>query len=459
MCPVNVPSTKTVLLVRFTRMRVSSQGPTKITKATIDAAWRQRKPEHRLIVRDKDCRGLALIVNSTSMAWSYAYRPRGIDALTGRRWSNRTITLGNPASLSIDEARIEANKVKGQAAAGGDPAAERRANAEAAKGHRGNTLIRLAETYERILPRRQKLRGAGLPTAKYVADEMTQLRLALKEMKCEHTPIADLTVGDVRRLLNVTARARIRFGALVRFLDWCQDIGYIAVNPCSQIARARRPKAPQARSHYLTPTDLARIWRATERLGEPVLGDVARFLIAVPCRRGEAAQLDWSHINLATREWRQPDKLTKNRDPHRLHLHPLALEVLKVRKQATSGKGLVFPAPKSGGPVDTFSRIKLALVEAMSGDGSPPLTGWTWHDFRRSFATALGEAGIPETVADAVLNHRQSATRGGVLGVYQRASRWPEQVKAMELWGRLLAAAIEGREADANVVPMTTRNG
>jgi integrase len=85
------------------------------------------------------------------------------------------------------------------------------------------------------------------------------------------------------------------------------------------------------------------------------------------------------------------------------------------------------------------------------------LAGWTWHDFRRSFATALGEAGIPEAIADAILNHRQSATRGGVLGVYQRASRWPEQVKAMELWGRLLAAAIEGPDANVNVVPMTAR--
>ena len=51
-------------------------------------------------------------------------------------------------------------------------------------------------------------------------------------------------------------------------------------------------------------------------------------------------------------------------------------------------------------------------------------------------------------------DHRQAATRGGVLGLYQRASRWPEQVKAMEHWGRLLTAAIKGREADANVVPM-----
>jgi integrase len=87
------------------------------------------------------------------------------------------------------------------------------------------------------------------------------------------------------------------------------------------------------------------------------------------------------------------------------------------------------------------------------------LTGWTWHDFRRSFATALGETGISETVADAVLNHRQSATRGGVLGVYQRASRWPEQVKAMQLWGRLLAAAIEGRDAGAEVIPLPAAAG
>jgi integrase len=113
----------------------------------------------------------------------------------------------------------------------------------------------------------------------------------------------------------------------------------------------------------------------------------------------------------------------------------------------------VFPAPQSGRAVISFHYLK-AMVSEKSG-----VTNWAWHDMRRSFATALGEAGISEVVADAVLNHRQSATRGGVLGVYQRATRWPEQVKAMELWGRLLAAAIEGRDADANVVTMTARAG
>jgi integrase len=159
----------------------------------------------------------------------------------------------------------------------------------------------------------------------------------------------------------------------------------------------------------------SRTWpSAAERLDEPVWRDLARFLVAVPCRRGEAAQLDWSHLDVGTGEWRQPGRLTKNRDPHRLHLHPLALKVLKARKQATGGKGLVFPAPRSGAVLDTFSDIKAALTEATNGADTPAIIGWTWHDFRRSLATALGEAGIPEAVADAILNHRQSATRGGV---------------------------------------------
>jgi integrase len=67
---------------------------------------------------------------------------------------------------------------------------------------------------------------------------------------------------------------------------------------------------------------------------------------------------------------------------------------------------------------------------------------WRLHDHRRSFVTALAEAGVHEAVLDAILNHRQSATRAGVLGVYQRAQRWPEQVEAMKKWADLLACEL-----------------
>ncbi|HEX3574686.1 MAG TPA: integrase arm-type DNA-binding domain-containing protein [Rhodopila sp.] len=461
---------------------VKSEGPIKITKATVDAAWKRRAPHSRLVLRDKECRGLTLIVNPTTMAWVFAYRPRGTDPLTGRRWPNRTITLGNPGSLSPDDARVEVNRLKGEAIGGVDPAEAKKARAQAAQRRRATTLGRLLDEYKKVLPRRPKMRGAGLPSPTYVAEELAQTRMALAEMDATDKPAAELTDADVLKLVSdaegVTT-ARKRYASLSRFLDWCRDEKHIQANPCLLIARARRPKAPQARSEYLEPAALTRLWTAADALNEPVWRDLVRFLIALPCRRGEATSLDWSHIDLAKGEWRQPDKLTKNRDPHRLHLHPLAQEILKTRwrawaeaeaggnhdpaarsmVQGTPRSGLVFPAPRSGKEIDTFTDIKADLMEAAKlpdGDGDT-LTGWTWHDFRRSFASALGEASIPEAVADAVLNHRQAATRGGVLGVYQRSSRWPEQVRAMQLWGRLLQDALDGKQSDANVVAMAAR--
>jgi integrase len=440
-------------------VRVTSEGPTKITKATIDAAWRLRAADARLIIRDRDCRGLALVVNATSMTWVYSYRLRGTDPSSGRRWPNRSVTIGNPATHSPDDARVEANKIKGRAAAGDDPATEQRAVAEAARRKYGATLARLLREYAGVLPSRPKMRGAGLPSASYVADELAQVRLGLAEMSAENMPAAELGVLQIRQLLSLSANSSVnkrpRFGALSRFLDWCHDAGHIQANPCALISRSRRPKAPQARAHYLTLGELARLWHAAEHLDQPVWRDLARFLIAVPCRRNEAAALDWAHLDLSLPEWRQPSHMTKNRDPHRLYLPRPALDILRVRQEDTGGVGLVFPAPKSGGVVDTFSDMKAALTEAtrsQNGEGSA-VTGWTWHDFRRSFATALGEAGVPEAVADAVLNHRQSATRGGVLGVYQRASRWPEQVRAMEHWGRLLINAIDREKAGGSLAP------
>ena len=190
------------------------------------------------------------------------------------------------------------------------------------------------------------------PHPGYIAEELAQVRMALRDMKAELRPAVELTAKDIRGMLSAAVgvtTARHRFGPLSRFLDWCQDAGHIPANPCALIAHARRPRAPQARAHYLRPPELARLWTAAGALREAVWCDLVRFLIAVPCRRNEAARLDWAHLDLAAAEWRQPGHMTKNRDPHRLHLPALALDVLRDRHRATGGRGLVFPAPSRAG--------------------------------------------------------------------------------------------------------------
>ena len=174
-------------------MRVTSEGPTKITKATIDAAWRRRKPDHRLIVRDKDCRGLALIVNPTTMTWSYAYRPRGTDPVTGRRWPNRTVTLGNPARTPRRCARRgkpDQGAGRRRRRSGGRSEGQAEATSAASAAPRWDGLSRITL---RACPRRPKMRGTGLPSPDYVAEELAQCRLALADLDAEDMPAVTLS--------------------------------------------------------------------------------------------------------------------------------------------------------------------------------------------------------------------------------------------------------------------------
>jgi integrase len=423
-------------------MRTITHGePVRITREIITRAWEQRPGDARSLLRDSVCRGLALVVNPTGMAWSYSYRPRGADPATGKRWSNRTIKLGVPATMTAEQARTAAHRIKGEVAGGADPATALRVRVAAKIDGRAATLGRLADSYAAILPARPKMRGSGTASPRYVENELHALRAAIAEMVAEALPAAELETVHVRRMLArhgaTPAAAVARFGALSRFFDWLVDDERLAANPCKRISRATRPKPVAPRTHYLGVPELALMWRAAGKLPD-LHRDFLRLLIAVPCRRGEAASLDWQHLDLDQAIWSQPGRLTKNGSSHVFFLHSLILHELR-RRHAAAGKpksGPVFVAPKSGRALTTWRRAKAQLVQAAG------IEGWRLHDTRRSFATACAENGVPEAVADAILNHRQSGTRGGVLGVYQMASRWPEQRAAMEQWGALLSAQL-----------------
>ena len=64
-----------------------------------------------------------------------------------------------------------------------------------------------------------------------------------------------------------------------------------------------------------------------------------------------------------------------------------------------------------------------------------PLPGWRTHDIRRSVATGMVEhCGVSIAAVERLLNH-VSGTFCGIVGVYQRAELWHEQVAAVVAWG------------------------
>lgn len=135
-------------------------------------------------------------------------------------------------------------------------------------------------------------------------------------MSVSAKPVEDLDGKDVRKVL--------RIGTLMK------------ANPCLLTGKAKRPKPPRPRERVLTVVELAELWRASEGL-LPVWRDYLRLVIALPVRHSEAARVDWRHLDLEAATWSIPGRLTKNGDPHRLFLHPLAFDLI-VRPPCGTGE-------------------------------------------------------------------------------------------------------------------------
>jgi integrase len=434
-------------------MNITRNGPIKIGIKDIERAWRSRAKDARHIITDRERPGLALIVNTTSMSWSYSYKPRGADPETGKRFNTKAVTLGSPATLSPDQARAAANRLRDAVTAGGDPAAERKAEIAEAASQRAATVERAVADYLAVLPGKEK-KGGGRISERWATEQATYLRRAIEELGVAKSSLDEVSVATVRELQRSGAYRHL-FGTLNRFLDWCVHEDRIPANPCASIGRAFRPSRGGRRERTPTLREIATIWLATETALDSVSSDFVRFSVSTPARRGEIAGLRWEHLSLDDRIWEQPGRLTKNGDPHSLWLNDLALEIL-VRRHRAAGRpreGLVFPS-RAMTPLSAFSGMLRALHRAI-----PAVERFALHDFRRSFATALGRLGEDdEATIDAVLNHRQSGTRGGVLGVYNRARRFPAQHAALERWGALVADPLTGRfPDDTQVIPLARR--
>jgi integrase len=369
-------------------MKVTREGPVKIGIKDIERAWRKRAKNARHVITDSERPGLALICHATSQTWAYSYKPRGVDPESGKRFNTKTVTIGSPATYSPAEARAEANRLKDAVAAGGDPAADRKATIVEAALERASTVERAVADYLALLPMKER-KGGGTISQAWAEEQADHLRRAVAALGIASSPVASVDVRMVRRLQQSVAY-RHRFGALNRFFDWCVHEDRLAANPCASIGRAYRPAAGGERERTPSLKELALIWAAAETALEPAFCDLVQFAVTTPARRGEIANLRWEHLDLDAKVWRQPGKLTKNRDAHELRLNPLALEILTRRRDAAGrpAAGPVFPSPRSMKPITAFSGVRRALHRE-----APSMARWALHDLRRSFATTLGRLG------------------------------------------------------------------
>lgn len=440
-------------------MRTISDGPVKITLAAVEGALKRRAIGKRYILRDKACPGLALIVNAGSARWECAYRPRGVDQRTGRRWPNRTVSLGTPESLAPDAARAAASRIKGEVLAGGDPIAERRAAAEARRAVQAEAEARAAEeafTFGALVDAWGNARE-GDRRASYLAVAISALHRHFTEWLLR--PASSLTTVEAVRALDrikqeagaVAANRALSYARAA--FGWAVKRQTLVANPFRGI---ERPAREVARDRVLMAEEVGAIYRAAGTLPASY-GAFVRVLLLTLQRREEVAALRWDELSADLTTWTLPAERAKN---HRQHIIHLAEPVRTILAGMPRRRGcpFVFPAD-SGKPVSAFSLAKrkldaAILAERAAGGQEPPaLPGWTLHDFRRAGVTALADRGVAPHVADRLLNHVQGTIRG-VAATYQRAAFLNERKAALEAWAAHVIAAAEGGEKPSNVVPL-----
>jgi integrase len=421
----------------------------KFTQASVNSALRRGADGAMSPGRhaDHEVSGLALAVGRRSARWVYSYKPRGLNPETGARWSTRDLTLGMPAQMSLPEARAAALDAKARVSRGEDPHRARMLQVEVTVAASAVQTVTIAAALDRYAT---ALLDDPTP---YKRTEVSQARRAVEailELKggtgAEKASVSALDLRALKRwcrtLPEREATARLRWGALSRFLEWCADEEIIDANPCALVPKSRRPAAPEPRDNIADLADVAAVWRAADNERAPILADLVRYLCLVPCRRQEAARMEFEDIDFHRCEWRAPGSKTKNGKVHTLPLPKAVMEILGRRRNEGTGHGLVFPGPNDGKVFSGWSRLLWRLREASK------VEDFGFHAVRRGFVTALANHGFDPDLLDGMLNHSASETRSGVKGVYNRSERLQDRSRAMIAWAELVMAALRGDGAE-----------
>jgi integrase len=266
-----------------------------------------------------------------------------------------------------------------------------------------------------------------------------------------------ITRGDIARLNNRILHERGRRSASIArsriwtLYHWALGQGLVDNNP---VIGTTKIEYTEKRERVLSNDELRRIWLACGPENSPHggrFGHIIRMLILTGARRSEITGMTWGEVDLDSGIWTLPAERSKNNRKHELPLPPTALGILQElsEQKRWNGKnwavdGYVFSAHGRRLNID---RKKAELMKACG------VKNWWIHDIRRSVATGMGGIGIQPHVIECVLNH-VSGFRGGVGGVYNKATYDPEVVQALARWNEHILALVEGR-AD-KVVPIRT---
>lgn len=408
----------------------------KISKQVVDAALPGQS------IWDTKTRGFGVRVTKAGVAtFVMKYCTGG-----QQRW----VKIGRCDDLTADEARKEAERLRGVIALGGDPAAEK------AQRVKEPTLANFAALYVLRYSRHHKKPST-------VREEIGALRnhIVPKLGKMKVRAINREHVADLHRWIKSKDKggpyAANRAAAQLRhMLNYAEDEGLREAN--SNPVRRLKMFKETPRERFLSPAELARLGAALEAFENetalPRSGAASaeksnvypaaaiRLLILTGARRNEILTLRWSEVDLDARLLRLEDSKTGRKS---IALPAPAVEILAgLPKQA--GNPFVICGAREGQHFVGLQK-KWRRVCAAAG-----LDDLRLHDLRHCFASVGAAGGMSLPLIGSLLGHSQAATTHR----YAHLANDPRLAAADSIAASITASMSGG---SAEIIPLRSKNG
>ena len=394
----------------------------KLTKSSIDAL---PIPTKDVVYWDVGCPGFGVKVTPKGRkVFLVLFRTAG----AGSRL--RKYTIGPYGRVTLNQARIAAQKVFAAKLDGRDLAAEKK------DSRRRMVADRVDDLLEAFIAQHLSQNRSAPEISRMLRREIGSAWGSRSIHEISKRDVIDVVSAIEQRGAPVAANKALK--SIKTFFRWCVGRAVLDRSPAEGVPL---PIKEVTRDRVLNDDELARVIAAARQIGGPY-GGIVELLALTGQRREEVARSTWDEIDMGRRTWKLSSVRTKNAKAHEIYLSDQAVAVLcRVDKTGT----LIFS--RSGTvPFQDFSLAKREL-DQLSG-----IVGWRLHDLRRTCVSGMARLGVAPHVADKVLNH-QGGTISGVAAVYQRHDFLAERKKALEMWGAHVQRAVARIIGKNNCLP------
>jgi integrase len=405
----------------------------KITKQAVDAVGLNADGDK--VLWDSEIKGFGLRARrGGAMTYILHYRVGG-----GRRAPLRKLTIGRHGSpWTPQTARVEAKRLLGLVAAGGDPAKARTTERSAitvaelcdlylAEGTTHKKASTLRADRGRITHHIKPLIGNTV-VAKIGRADIERMMVEVKSGKTAVSPPKDRKRPAGSLPTGGRGAAAQCVALISTLLEFSVARGYRPDNPAKGI------KKPPVRKmdRYLSDEEIARLSVALEaeakKTGNQFAVAAIKLLLLTGARRGEITGLQWQNVDLGRKFLRLPDSKTGAKV---IFLNNAAREILRSLPRYNNNLHVI-PGTRPGGPFVGLDKI-WHRIRAAAG-----LRDVRLHDLRHSFASVAAGGGLSLPVIGALLGHKHAATTAR----YAHLAAVPLQA-ANDAVGAKIAAAMQ----------------